>query len=105
MFDALSGIFGFVTATVSFLYGTRIAWVCGKRCHFKEEPVNKRHLLSESIPAAAAVYFFGFVIVFSLFLDGFLTVFIPSLTSAILLSHLVVTMAMPDLKRKPIIKK
>jgi hypothetical protein len=32
-------------------------------------------------------------------------VFIPSLTSAILLAHLVVTMAMPDLKRKPIIKR
>jgi amino acid transporter len=101
MFDALSGMFCFVTATVSFLYGTRIAWVCGKRCHFKEEPHTRKQLLSESIPAASAVYFFGFVIVFSLFLDGFLTVFIPSITSAILLAHLVVTMAMPVLKRKP----
>jgi hypothetical protein len=105
MFNALSGMFCFVTATVSFLYGTRIAWVCGKRCHFKEEPVNKKRFLSESIPAAAAVYFFGFVIVFSLFFDGFLIVCIPSLTSAILLAHLVVTMAMPELKRKPVFKK
>ena len=104
MFEALSGIFCFVTATVSFLYGTRIAWVCGKKCHFKEEPINKKQLLSESPPAAAVVYFFGFVIVFSLFFDGFLTVFIPAITSAILLAHLVVTMAMPEFKRKPIIK-
>ena len=101
MFDALSGMFGFVTAAVSFLYGTRIAWVCGKRCQFKEETHTKKQLLSESIPAASAVYFFGFVIVFSLFFDGFLTVFIPSITSAILLAHLVVTMAMPTLRRKP----
>ena len=105
MFEALSGIFCFVTASVSLLYGTRIAWVCGKRCHFKEEPQTKKQLLSESIPAASAVYFFGFIIVFSLFFDGFLTVVIPSITSAILLSHLVVTMAMPTLRRKPIIKR
>ncbi|MGK2907656.1 MAG: hypothetical protein ACSLFH_15135 [Desulfuromonadales bacterium] len=101
MFEALIGIFGFVTATVSFLYGTRIAWVCGKKCHFKEDPENKKLLLSESLPSASAVYFFGFVIVFSLFFDGFLTVFVSSLTSAILLSHMIVTMAMPEMRRKP----
>jgi hypothetical protein len=100
MFEALSGMFCFVTATVSFLYGTRIVWVCGKRCRFQEEPADKKLLLSESIPAASVVYFFGFVIVFSLISDGFLAVFIPSITSAILLAHLVVTMAMPELKRK-----
>jgi len=100
MFEALSGMFCFVTATVSFLYGTRIAWVCGKRCHFQAEPSDKKLLLSESIPAASAVYFFGFVIVFSLIFDGFLAVFMPSIISAILLAHLVVTMAMPELKRK-----
>ena len=104
MFEALIGVFGFVTATVSFLYGTRIAWVCGKKCHFKEIPENKKLLLSESLPSASAVYFFGFVIVFSLFFDGFLTVFVSSLTSAILLSHLVVTMAMPELRRKPAVE-
>jgi len=101
MFQALSGIFCFVTASVSFLYGTRVAWVCGKKCHFKEDPHNKKELLMECLPAASAIYFFGFVIVFSMFLDGFLTIFIVSLTSAIILAHLVVTMAMPELKRRP----
>ena len=100
MFHALQGIFCFVTATVSFLYGTRIAWVCGKRCQFHEDPHNKKVLLAESLPAASAVYFFGFVIIFSLIFDGFLTVFVPSITSAILLAHMVVTMAMPTLKGK-----
>lgn len=101
MFQALSGIFCFVTASVSFLYGTRVAWVCGKKCHFKEDPHNKKELLMECLPAASAIYFFGFVIVFSMFLDGFLTIFIVSLTSAIILAQLVVTMAMPELKRRP----
>ena len=64
MFEALSGLACFVTATVSFLYGTRICWVCGKRCHFKEEPEHKRQTLHGSLPAAIAVYLFGFLIVF-----------------------------------------
>jgi hypothetical protein len=101
MFEALRGIACFVTVTVSLIYGTRIAWVCGKKCNFKEKPEDKKHTLLESIPAAAVVYIFGFLIVFSLFLDGFLTILISSLTSAILLSGFVVSMAMPELKRKP----
>ena len=101
MFNAVSGIFCFVTATVSLIYGTRIAWVSGKKCTFNENPEDKKLLLSGSIPAATAVYFFGFLIVFGYFFDGFLLVFVFSLTNAILLSHLVVTMAMPEMKRKP----
>jgi hypothetical protein len=101
MIEALGGIFCFVTAVVSFLYGTRVAWVCGKKCQFKEDPQNRKELLLECLPASTAIYFFGFMVVFGFLLDGFLTIFILSLTSAIILSHLVVTMAMPDLKRKP----
>ena len=101
MFDALSGMFCFVTAVISFLYGTRIAWVCGKKCQFKEDPHNRRELLMECLPAASAIYFFGFLVVFGYLLDGFLTIFILSLTSAIILSHMVVTMAMPELRRRP----
>jgi len=100
MFEALSGIFCFVTAAVSLIYGTRIAWVCGKRCNFKADPKDKKLLLFESIPSATAVYFFGFVVGFSYFMNGFLTVFLFSITSAIILAHMVVTMAMPELKRK-----
>jgi hypothetical protein len=100
MFEALQGIFCFVTAAVSLIYGTRIAWMCGKRCNFKADPKDKKLLLFESIPSATAVYFFGFVVVFSYFMNGFLTVFLFSITSAIILAHMVVTMAMPELKRK-----
>jgi hypothetical protein len=104
MFEALSGMFCFVTAAVSLIYGTRIAWVCGKKCNFKEEPADKKLILSESIPSATAVYFFGFMIVFGYFIDGFVTIFLFSITSAILLSHMVVTMVMPELKRKRMTK-
>ncbi len=101
MFNALSGILAFVTAAVSLIYGTRIAWVSGKKCTFNENPADKKLLLSGSIPAATAVYFFGFLIVFGLFFDGFIIIFVYSLTNAILLSHLVVTIAMPEMRRKP----
>ena len=101
MFEALQGIACFVTAAVSFLYGTRIAWVCGKKCNFKEQPENKIHALLESLPTATINYAFGFLINFSLFINGFLTIVVSSLTSAILLANLVVSMAMPELKRKP----
>jgi hypothetical protein len=105
MFNALQGIFCFVTTVVSFLYGTRIAWVCGKKCNFKEEPADKKLLLFESLPSASAIYFFGFLIVFSYFIDGVVTILLFSITSAILLAHLIVTMAMPELKRRPVFKK
>ena len=38
MIEILCGLISFVTATVSFLYGTRIAWVSGKKCNFKRKP-------------------------------------------------------------------
>lgn len=101
MFDALKGIACFVTAVVSFLYGTRIAWACGKKCNFNEKPEDRVHALFESVPAATVVYFFGFVIVFAHFIDGFLTILVSALTSSILLSGFVVSMTMPELKRKP----
>lgn len=101
MFEALRGIACFVTATVSFIYGTRIAWACGKKCNFQENPEEKKHAIAESLPAAALVYLFGFLIVFSLSINGFVTIVVSSLTSAILLAGMVVTMAMPELKRRP----
>lgn len=101
MFHALSGIACFVTVTVSFLYGTRICWVSGKKCHFREEPDSKKKVLNGNLPAAIAVYSFGFLVIFSTLTNGFLTIVVSSLTSAILLANLVISMAMPELKRKP----
>lgn len=101
MFEAMSGMACFVTVTVSLLYGTRISWLCGKKCAFKEPPEIKRQTLSESVPSAIAVYFFGFVVLYSYFMDGFVIVLVSSVISAIILATLVVSMAMPELRRNP----
>jgi hypothetical protein len=104
MFEALKDIACFVTAFVSFLYGTRVAWVSGKKCQFSERPEDKTQSLRNSIPVATIIYFFGFLIVFSSVFSGFLTWIVFSLTSAIILASLVVSTAMPELKRSHIIK-
>ena len=101
MFEIMSGMFCLVTASVSLIYGTRIAWITGKKCDFKTDPHNRIHLVLESIPAAAVVYLFGFLIIFTYFINGILTILVCSVTSAILLSGFVVSMAMPELKRRP----
>jgi hypothetical protein len=100
MFDMVRGMFCFVTATVSFLYGTRICWVCGKRCSFDLGPAEKRQILKANISGVFAVYSFGFIVVFNV-LNGVLTVVITSLITALLISHFEVSMALPALKRNP----
>lgn len=99
MFDMVSGMFCFVTATVSFLYGTRVCWVCGKKCSFDVTPAEKREILKVNMFGGFTVYLFGFLVVFSMVLNGKLTIIITSLVSALLLSHFVISMAMPTLKR------
>ncbi len=101
MFDLVSKMFCFVTATVSFLYGTRILWACGKKCNFVVAPAEKKQSLKATIPGGFVVYFFGFLIVFNEVVSGTLTIVTTSLVSALLLSHFVVSMAMPELKRNP----
>ena len=101
MFDLVSEMFCFVTATVSFLYGTRILWACGKKCNFVVAPAEKKQSLKATIPGGFIVYCFGFLIVFNEVLSGTLTIVMTSLISALLLSHFVVSMAMPELKRNP----
>ena len=104
MFEAMSGMVCFVTVTVSLLYGTRISWLCGKRCAFKEHPEIKRKTLSENVPAAIAVYFFGFAVLYSYFMNGFMLVLVASVISSVILATLVVSMAMPELRRNPLNK-
>ena len=101
MFEMVSEMFCFVTATVSFLYGTRILWACGKKCNFVVAPAEKKQSLKATIPGGVVVYSFGFLIVFTEVLSGTLTIVMTSLVSALLLSHFVISMAMPELKRNP----
>lgn len=101
MFDMVSGMFCFITMAISFLYGTRVCWVCGKDCSFDVDPVEKKLILKQRIPAGFAIYSFGFFVLFSFMTDGVLTIMVSSFTSALILSHFVVSMSMPALKRNP----
>ena len=101
MFDMVSGMFCLITMVISFLYGTRVCWVCGKECSFDVDPVEKKQILKQRIPTGFAIYSFGFFVLFSCLLEGVLTIVVSSLMSALVLSHFVVSMSMPALKRNP----
>jgi len=78
-----------------------MAWHYGKKCDYKEEPETKKQILIGILPAVTAINFFGFGALFTLFVDGFATIALYSLISAVLLSLMVVTIAIPELKRTP----
>ena len=99
MLDILNGMFCVVTAAVSLIYGTRIAWIAGKKCDFKQLPESRMQTVRRNLPAASLVYLCGFLIFFSCLTDGILTVLALALTSAVLLAVFMVSMAMPELKR------
>ncbi len=101
MFQALCNIACFVTAFVCFLYATRIAWVSGKKCQFSTKSEDRIQTLLSSFPATIILYFIGFFILFGYPFDSYLARVVFSITSAIVLSNMMVSMAMPELKRKP----
>ena len=100
MLGAFGAVVAFVTISVNFLYATRIAWSCGKKCDFKANPEDKKPLLKASVPAAAAIYSVGYIIIFNYVFDGFITILVFAVISAIITANLVVAMAMPELKFK-----
>jgi hypothetical protein len=104
MIEAMKDIVCFVTTFVCFLYGTRIAWGSGKKCQFNQKPEARFESLLRSIPSASLIYFFGFLIVFSYVFNSFMAKTVFSVTSAVLLAITVASMAMPELKRKPVIE-
>lgn len=101
MVHIVNGMFCFVTVVVSILYGTRVCWICGKECNFSVDPVERKRILKQKIPAGFAIYVFGFFVLFSFVFNGFLIITVTSLVSSLILSHFVVSMAMPVFKRNP----
>lgn len=99
MFDFISGLFCFVTVTVSFLYGTRVCWILGKKCQFDVSPRERKEILLAGMPTGFSIYCFGFMVFFYCLLDGTIAIIIMTLTTTLLVSHFVVSMAMPVLKR------
>ena len=99
MIEIWIGVISFVTGFVSFVYGTRLCWECGKTCHFGEEPTIKRKKLRFYLPAATGFFLFGFMLIFGIYTEGLLPRYIYALTSAVLLSHFLVSWFMPSFKR------
>jgi len=105
MVIALTDIILFVTAFVSFLYGTRIAWYCGRSCNSRHTPLERTGKIKEAIPGATLIYFFGFVItakylfVVTMGRDprelGVLAIIGMSLINAFLASSSIAWLAMP----------
>jgi hypothetical protein len=109
MIIALKDIILFVTAFVSFLHGTRIAWACGKECNSRKTPEERIGKMKELIPVSFFLYFFGFAItsnyIYEVFLEippeelGSLAIIFMSLINAFLASNGVAWLAMPKRRR------
>jgi len=105
MVIALTDIILIVTAFVSFLYGTRIAWHCGKSCNSRKTPEERIEQMNSYMPGATLVYFFGFCItanyLYGLILGGepeklgSMAILLMSLINAFLASSAVGWLAMP----------
>ena len=101
MLEGLIHIFCFVTITVSFIYGTVICLICGRKCTFDQPPEKRKQSLKFSLPAAVALYSCGFMVFFNHFFGTYWKFTVVALMSAILLAVFVTSMAMPKLKRNP----
>ena len=105
MIIALKDIILVVTAFVSFLHGTRIAWACGKSCNSRKTAEERTARMKELIPGAIFLYFFGFAITSSYLYEVFLgikpeelgsiAIIIMSLINAVLAAFGVSWIAMP----------
>ena len=98
--DIITGLFRFVIASVSFLYGTRICWGCGRACNAEVMPSEKKQIIKSRMPIGFAVYSFSFLIVFGTILDGGVTIITISLITALVLSQFMISVTMPNLRQK-----
>jgi len=106
---ALTDIILFVTAFVSFVYGTRIAWACGKNCNSRKNSDERIEKMKEYLTISTLIYFFGLIIT-SKYLYKFLlrneptdagtiSIIFMSLINALLLSSAVGWLAIPKRRR------
>jgi hypothetical protein len=109
MIIALTDIILFVTAFVSFLYGTRIAVSCGSSCNSRKTPEERIAKIKEFMPGATFLYFFGFAITSNYFYAvifggqpeelGSLAIISMSLVNGFLAASAVAWLAMPKRRR------
>lgn len=109
MIVELKDLILFVTAFVSFLHGTRMAWSCGRSCNSKKTPKERFAKMEELIPISTLVYLFGFAItsnyLYKLVLGvnpeevGTMAIIAMSLINAFLTSIAIAWLAMPKSRR------
>ena len=102
---AFTDVLLFVVAFASFLYGTLIAWHCGKSCNSRRSAKERTEKIKSFMPGATLVYFFGFAITSNYFYElllgnkpeqlGSIAILLMSLINAFLASSAVAWLAMP----------
>lgn len=100
MFEALQDIVCWATVFVSLHFGTRVAWNCGSKCKHDESPQDKVHSLLKNLPVATALYAIGFLVISSYFVSDYLSRAVFSVTSGLILAVVVISIAMPEQKRR-----
>ena len=95
MYDALKDLACFVTALIGFLYGARVCWGLGKKNPFKNQQDHRAVFLLENVPVAALFNFIGFFLLTRFWISNLVTLMVVSLTSAILLTVLVIAVSLP----------
>lgn len=101
MIAALTHMICFVTISVSFICGTVICVKGGKRCTFDQPPEVRKQKIQRSLPVAMAIYSFGFMVLLNHFFETYWKFTVFALTSALVLTAFVTSMAMPELRRGP----
>jgi len=101
MYEMLAGLICFVTMSVSLIFGTRITWHYGRKCQFRELAGDRKQILRGIFPVAVLIYSLGFISLFSLIFDGFGTILLYAFTSAVVLTAMVFSIAMPEMTRRP----
>ena len=101
MYDMLAGLICFVTMSVSLIFGTRITWHYGKKCQFWETVEDRKHILRGIFPVAVLIYSLGFISLFSLLFEGFGTILLYAFISAVVLTVMMFSIAMPEMTRRP----
>ena len=90
MVDALGEIVCFVTASVSFVYGTLLGLFSGEKFYYKRKHGIDKRILRGSYPLCLAMYTFGFVITYRHFFNENITLVIAAFSSALVLAQFVV---------------
>jgi len=90
MIDVLGEIVCFVTASVSFIYGTLLGLFSGEKFYYKRKHKVDSRILRASYPLCLVMFCLGFTIIYRHYFEDHLTIFIAAFASALVLAQMVV---------------